>query len=508
MADINKLTVLPRPRSAWQAIDAGFTFARAHYVALLLLWLGISLPFVALCTALYWLLDWTQAIIIWWWFKPLYELPLLFYLSKALFSETIPLRTCWKLAFKNFWLLCITYLSYARLSTARSLTFSVVFLEKLPFRKRGTRIQTLKHEKTRHTLLMWVCIHIEIILAYFIFFSVLGLLFTDAFTEIEFEYFLDPGATEQARFWYFLTSVGAVLAAALMAPFYVSAGFIVYINRRMSLEAWDVEHRFRQIQPRSAVSLGAIAAICFLFISPDDAYAENRAQFLPPSDSIPETVKELQLQEGIGGTRFVKRFKLKEGVFDDDEPDEDNDSESSFDLQELVKFIQALVESFQVIIWILAALFVALLLYTISKFRKPNLNVSPLSRNDSASADAISHPLTADLPGDIPAAAEKLLREGNRRQALSILFRGALRAVMKQYELRILRGATEADCQQTIGEVANDQQVSLFNRLLVIWQREAYANQAQDEQHIQKLINDWSTAFNNPQPVQKQGSAQ
>ncbi len=508
MADINKLTVLPRPRSAWQAIDAGFTFARAHYAALLILWVGMSLPFIILCSALYWLFDWTQAIIIWWWFKPLYELPLLFYLSKALFSETIPLRTCWKQTLSHFWLLCITYLSYARLSTARSLTFSVVFLEKLPFRKRGSRIDTLKNEKTRHTLLMWVCIHIEVILAYFIFFSVLGLLFPAAFTDINFDFMIDPGATEQAKFWYFSTLGGAVVAAALVAPFYVSAGFIVYINRRMSLEAWDVEHRFRQIKPRSAVSLGAVATICFLMISPDNASAENRAQYLPPVDSISETVKELQLEEGIGGTRIAKRFKFKDGVFENDEPDEESDSESLFDPKGLIQFMQALVENFQTIIWVLAALFLALLLYTISKFRRPNLNISPLSRKDSDSADAISHPLTADLPKDIPAAAEKLLREGNRRQALSVLFRGALRAVMKQYELRILRGATEADCQQTIGEVANNQQVSLFNRLLVIWQREAYANEAQDEQHIQSLINDWSLAFSHSQPVNTKGTAQ
>jgi len=239
-----------------------------------------------------------------------------------------------------------------------------------------------------------------------------------------------------------------------------------------------VEHRFRRIKPRTAASLGTALLVCLVVLSPNDASAENRAQFLPPITSISDTVVELQADEGIGTVRNVKRLRFKDD-FEFNDSDDSSGSDSSWDP-----------------------------LYTIRGFRKPNLNLSPLSRGDSDSADAISHPLTADLPTNIPAAAQKLLSEGNRRQALSVLFRGALRAVMNQYELKILRGATESDCQKTIGAVANDQQVSLFNRLLVIWQREAYANDPQDEQHISVLINDWSAAFNTPHQTDAGGPAQ
>jgi hypothetical protein len=354
---------------------------------------------------------------------------------------------------------------------------------------------------------MWVCIHIEVILTYSIFFSVLGLLFPQAFTDINFDFMLNPGETEQSKVWYFATLGSAVVTAGLVAPFYVGAGFIVYINRRMSLEAWDVEHRFRRIKPRTAASLGTALLVCLIALSPNDASAENRAQFLPPITSISNTIVELQADEGIGTMRTVKRLRFKDD-FAFDGSDDSSSFDSFWDPQGLIRLLISLVENFQIFIWVVAAIFIVLLLYTIRGFRKPNLNLSPLSRGDSDSADAVSHPLTADLPTNIPAAAQKLLNEGNRRQALSVLFRGALRAVMNQYELKILRGATESDCQKTIGAVANDQQVSLFNRLLVIWQREAYANDPQDEQHISVLINDWSAAFNTPQQTDAGGPAQ
>ena len=37
---------------------------------------------------------------------------------------------------------------------------------------------------------------------------------------------------------------GAVVA--LLEPFYVGAGFAMYLNRRVQLEAWDIEQEFRR----------------------------------------------------------------------------------------------------------------------------------------------------------------------------------------------------------------------------------------------------------------------
>ncbi len=35
------------------------------------------------------------------------------------------------------------------------------------------------------------------------------------------------------------------LAVAIVEPFFVGAGFAMYLNRRVELEAWDIEQEFR-----------------------------------------------------------------------------------------------------------------------------------------------------------------------------------------------------------------------------------------------------------------------
>ena len=35
------------------------------------------------------------------------------------------------------------------------------------------------------------------------------------------------------------------VAVAIVEPFFVGAGFAMYLNRRVELEAWDIEQEFR-----------------------------------------------------------------------------------------------------------------------------------------------------------------------------------------------------------------------------------------------------------------------
>ena len=49
---------------------------------------------------------------------------------------------------------------------------------------------------------------------------------------------------------HLVTSLLSTLAYAtvvfVLEPFYVAAGFAMYLNRRVELEAWDVEQEFRR----------------------------------------------------------------------------------------------------------------------------------------------------------------------------------------------------------------------------------------------------------------------
>jgi hypothetical protein len=40
--------------------------------------------------------------------------------------------------------------------------------------------------------------------------------------------------------------VSYAIAVLFLEPFYVAAGFAMYLNRRAELEAWDIEQEFRR----------------------------------------------------------------------------------------------------------------------------------------------------------------------------------------------------------------------------------------------------------------------
>jgi len=473
-------------------MDAGFTLARAHYIKLVILWLGFSLPVFLVCVLIQHQLEWSLMLFVWWWFKPLYELPVTFYLSRALFSEPLSIRAAWKMTLSQLGKQFKTYLTIARLSSARSLTAGVVFLEQLPRKKRANRIQALMLVPTRHFVLMFACINIEIVIAYTLITIVGGLFLSEAMAEIDWEAFIYFASESQNLSpWVLATSFTTFIAALLVAPFYVAGGFLIYINRRMQLEAWDIEHRFRRINPRSAATAVSASLLILCLSTSDPTVAAERAQTLKTPAEVAAEVQDILALEDFGATKTHKVPKFKDAG---DKPEDDFDSSwldwmSGSSTSSFAAFMKGL-------LWIAAAMFVVLLLYTLLQFTPPNRKTpNALSRVGRDVEDAKSHPLTQNLPSDIAAAAEQLLQRGERRQALSILFRGALRAVMDEYDLKVSRGATESDCKLSVSTVANKNQTQTFSKLLGVWQKEAYANKPQQEQIISSLIEDWKKAF-------------
>ncbi len=473
-------------------MDAGFTLARAHYPKLVILWLGFSIPVFLLCILIQYQLGWPFMLVVWWWFKPLYELPATFYLSRALFSEHLSIRAAWKMSLSQLGRQFKTYLTWARLSPARSMTAGVVFLEQLPLKQRSARINALTLVPTRHVVLFLSCIHIEVIIAYALITIFGGLFLSEAMTNIDWEaVILFASESHTIAPWVLATSFTTFIAAALIAPFYVAGGFLLYINRRMQLEAWDIEHRFRRITPRGALTTVSALLIVFCLSTSEPTIAEERAQALKSPAEVSVEVQAILALEDFGATKTRKVPTFKDDGDDDSDP---------FDTSWLDWMGESSTSSFagfmKGLLWIMIAVFAGLLLYTLLQFKPQKRNTaSALSRTGRDGEDAKSHPLTQNLPRDIVTAAEQLLQRGERRQALSVLFRGALREVMDEYDLKVSKGATESDCKNSVSSVANEKQKQTFLKLVGVWQKEAYANQPQQEKIISSLIEDWKHAF-------------
>ena len=234
---LDKLVIETRVRSAWSAIDLGFRLGRNFWLRSFCLYLIIALPFFCLTLLFDSGVNSLLPYFIFWWLKPIFERPILHMMSRELFAERMSvarvLTDFWswlKPAF--FWVI-----TWRRLSLYRGMTAPIMLLEQPDSGRYSARASVLVSKFSSQALwLNLVLYHMEAFLA----FSVLALI---AIFFPDMAILLYEGLAEGTRD-VFMDAI-YLLIMALVAPFYVAAGFMLYICRRVELEGWDIEITFR-----------------------------------------------------------------------------------------------------------------------------------------------------------------------------------------------------------------------------------------------------------------------
>jgi hypothetical protein len=241
------LRLAVRPRNTWEAMDLGIRLAQSEAGLLWKTWACVSAPVFLLVLFLSAVMGQHWSVLLLWWLKPLYDYALLIVLSRRVFGETphwrdtlAALAGSWRHGLLNNLLL-------RRLSMSRTYLLPVWLLENLPAHERTVRISLLRNQYTgRARWLLVLMLHFEAILCV----TLLSLVF-----------WLAP-AGQTGTLWELFTEShksNLVEAAQLFAyyaaisviePFYVAAGFSLYLNRRTELEAWDLELAFRHLRER------------------------------------------------------------------------------------------------------------------------------------------------------------------------------------------------------------------------------------------------------------------
>jgi hypothetical protein len=200
-------------------------------------WL-VAVPLFMLFIATLQLADWLPALLIWL-SKPWLDRTILFALSRSLFGQKTSVNDLWASArpvWASQWLQTFVR---ARLSASRSFTAPVVQLEGLEGRERRERITVLA---SRHRGAARVMTQIFATAEFALFVS---LLLVPA-------WLLPHQATggwsiaQLAQSSALLSTLAYACTVCFLEPFYVAAGFGMYINRRVELEAWDIEQEFRR----------------------------------------------------------------------------------------------------------------------------------------------------------------------------------------------------------------------------------------------------------------------
>ena len=106
----------------------------------------------------------------------------------------------------------------------------------------------------------FVCFCFELLLAFGI------VLMFDFFTPdtLGIKYYDTFGDLTLAGAWVY--TLAGIAAITLVMPFHTMAGFALYLNRRIELEAWDIEISFRNIASRKqSAAAGAVAMTVTIF---------------------------------------------------------------------------------------------------------------------------------------------------------------------------------------------------------------------------------------------------
>ncbi|HEY5971247.1 MAG TPA: DUF4129 domain-containing protein [Pseudoxanthomonas sp.] len=497
---LEQMTVHLRARSAWEAVELGTALVRRHAAAIWKPWLLVTLPVFVALNAAAWAIDaiWLAGFLMWW-LKPVFDRIPLFVISRATFGATPGMRETLTAQLRWGWKPLFHYLTWRRLSPARSLFLPIDLLEGgqgAQLRERRRVLGSAAYGTA--ALLTVVCLHFEA--------ALLLACIASIFMFVPVEYLPETAragwslVTEQPPWWAQVGWNGfAWLAVSVIEPFFVGAGFGLYLNRRTQIEAWDVEIAFRKLRARLA-SAAAPFALVLAVLSAMPSHAQTHSAPIEVQASEEkqkrDAISELTLvfgEQRADDKSFRKaadqayrdpllsaRRKLVTWEKKDKTKPKPRDPKDMSWLAGIGTFFAFIGEWG---LWIVLAILVVILLATMRHWL-PWMRGS-LARRKPLPADVETEELLIPetLPANVPAEARRLWAQGKPRHALALLYRASVETMVQRAAIALPPGATESECLRASRRMPDGEDRNLFARMVRVWQYAAYAQRlpAQDE---------------------------
>ena len=167
---------------------------------------------------------------------------MLYVLSRAAFGQSTTLGDLWRDKWEVWFRQLLLTLTWRRLSPWRSLTQAVYQLEGHSFGRLRQRVVQIRRKYTGSAAIMTAAFHFSEEGLTLAFFSLTYWMAPDNEGFDFMSLFSDQGNLHIQL----ISSIAYVCAVLVLEPFYVAAGFGMYLNRRAELEAWDIEQEFRR----------------------------------------------------------------------------------------------------------------------------------------------------------------------------------------------------------------------------------------------------------------------
>ena len=516
--DLSRIRIEARVRSQWQAVDLGFVLARQWWKPLFLSWFIPSFALYAALSLVYDQRPWLAPLAIWW-LKPFWDRGPLYVASRALFDERLSISQVLAalpgLYRRDFF----AWITLRRLSLNRSFEMPVTILELLNGRACQSRLQALRLRQAHAaSWLSLICLALEALLVCSVY----------ALATWMMPEHIDIAPTSPLDRSQAL--IGALIcygAMALLAPFYTMAGFALYISRRIDLEAWDIEIRFRHLaaeqarrRPPALLCAALVLAASLLCLQPSrlDAAAFDAA------DSHLQKHSQQLIQDVLAGDDFhrqgrVSRWRFKhrkadsqpstrdnsadqaaESRRDDPKPpasDSGSSDDSAFSPSEAASGFLMGARVIEIFLWALAALLLVYLGFHCWKVLKQPRKPQPSSSEQPREPGVLFglDVSQASLPTDVPSQVQALWQAEQYRDALGLLYRAMLSNLIHQHQFVFSDGHTEGECVAIVRQRGNRQLSAYTEQLTSCWQQLAYGHRIPTSEQVTTMCQQWRDMF-------------
>lgn len=495
--DLSELQLKTQVRTPWQALDTGILMARRWYFPLLLAWMLPAASLYLLLGALFYDTPWLVMLLVWW-CKPLFDRLPLMLLSRYLFNErpkgVFGVRNLARLYLFN----CLSALVWRRTDMRRSFNLPVTVLERQKGRLRARRCAALAPGSgSAATWLTLVSVHLEMLLPLSVVLALVAM-FGDLVD-------LDPMIllTDENGLFAHLSNLSLLAGMSLVAPFYIASGFALYLNRRVELEAWDLELLFREsARKRSEMQAAASAGIsgvmglvmaCVLGITLLSPLAAG-----PVAAAVSQTEASEQAREEIRtileSPPFVIEKEVTRWEWKSEGSQEAKAPENWGWLESLLRWIDRwnlgwLFQLVEVLIWAGAGLLIWLVVRAVLKNPPSLAFASGGKKKQSAGPQVImGMSISADsLPDDIDSAVVQAFEQGNARLAVSLIYRHVLNLLVDIHRLPVESWYTELECVEAVKSQQDLSVTAPFDELTRIWLQLAYAHRQPDREQALSL---------------------
>jgi len=275
---------------------------------------------------------------------------------------------------------------------------------------------------------------------------------------------------------YVWIMLGLMLSAVtLIEPFYVGAGFAMYINSRTITEGWDIELAFKRMSERVSSVLQSTGKSLLITL----------AAFL--CFSLSQTSVEAS-NERLDKVMADDDFEIRSEIVQVPKIDKNSSNRSGG-----LALFGALGAISGILFWgVLIALIIGVcwLIHSNSHVFKGT------GRATSSSAPRVRSVMGMDvtpesLPEDIVAAARAAWDARDNQLALSYLYRGSISWAVNEMAIEIEEGDTENDCVQRVERSGQNVESRYFSALTKHWVNLAYGKIEPDVHDFSSLCTSW-----------------